>query len=274
MARKSNFTPYGEQGVGAFDEDTARSEFTSYPFRRSNPTKDDYFTDDPAPLFLSSQIEESRKPGLGKAWDRVMLSSLTLKTSVVAALAAVIMFSVSSVESPLTLFANAKASLIGISIGPSNATPSKPTIQSTVDARTLLVTAREAPTRDEIAAAFKAAHQSMPEVQQPPVAAAPPPAAPPVRRLSADELAALMKRAKGLIAVGDIAPARLLLERAADAQEASAALLLAQTYDPAVLGTQDMRSITPDPAMARSWYEKAASFGSPDAQQRLAQMQN
>jgi TPR repeat protein len=66
----------------------------------------------------------------------------------------------------------------------------------------------------------------------------------------------------------------LLLERAADAQEASAALLLAQTYDPAVLGTQDMRSITPDPATARSWYEKAARFGSLDAQQRLAQMQN
>jgi len=80
--------------------------------------------------------------------------------------------------------------------------------------------------------------------------------------------------AKGLIEVGDIAPARLLLERAADAQEASAALLLAQTYDPAVLGTQDMRSITPDPVRARDWYQKAARFGSLDAKQRLAQMQN
>ena len=83
-----------------------------------------------------------------------------------------------------------------------------------------------------------------------------------------------MEGARSLIAIGDIAPARLLLERAADAQEASAALLLAQTYDPAVLGTPDMRSVTPDPAMARSWYQKAARFGSLDAQQRLAQMQN
>jgi TPR repeat protein len=83
-----------------------------------------------------------------------------------------------------------------------------------------------------------------------------------------------MKRAKGLIEIGDFAPARLLLERAADAQEASAALLLAQTYDPAVLGTTDMRSITPDPAMAREWYQKAATLGSLDAKQRLAQMQN
>lgn len=74
--------------------------------------------------------------------------------------------------------------------------------------------------------------------------------------------------------MGDIAPARLLLERAADAQEASAALLLAQTYDPAVLGTPDTRSITPDPAKARDWYQKAAQFGSQDARQRLSQIQN
>ena len=62
--------------------------------------------------------------------------------------------------------------------------------------------------------------------------------------------------------------ARLLLERAADAQEAEAALMLAGTYDPQVLGTQDMRSITPDPATARLWYQKAAQLGSSDAQRR------
>ncbi len=106
------------------------------------------------------------------------------------------------------------------------------------------------------------------------VAAAPPGAAAPPRRFDLDELSGLMKRAKRLIAVGDIVPARLLLERAAEAQDASAAYLLAQTYDPAVLGTQDMRSITPDPAKARRWYERAAQFGSADAQERLAQMQN
>ena len=66
----------------------------------------------------------------------------------------------------------------------------------------------------------------------------------------------------------------MLLERAADAQEAGAALLLAQTYDPAVLGTPDARSITPDPAKARDWYRKAARFGSQEAQQRLSQIQN
>ena len=83
-----------------------------------------------------------------------------------------------------------------------------------------------------------------------------------------------MKRARGLLAAGDIPPARLLLERAADAQDPTAALMLAQTYDPAVLGKQDMRSIAPDPALARDWYQKAARYGSVNAQQRLSQMQN
>src|SRR3978361_1835417 len=93
-----------------------------------------------------------------------------------------------------------------------------------------------------------------------PAAAAPPPAA---RSIAPDELAALLKRAKGLLAVGDITSARLLLERAADAQEAEAALMLAGTYDPQVLGTRDMRSITPDPATPRLWCQHTAPLRCP-----------
>ncbi|MCA1454915.1 hypothetical protein I6F35_17030 [Bradyrhizobium sp. BRP22] len=100
------------------------------------------------------------------------------------------------------------------------------------------------------------------------------PPSPPARRLNPDELSALMKRANSLLAIGDIASARLLLERAADAQEADAALLLARTYDPQVLGTKDARAITPDPAQARIWYRRAAELGSQHAQQRLTQMQD
>jgi hypothetical protein len=99
-------------------------------------------------------------------------------------------------------------------------------------------------------------------------------AAAPPKTLDAETLAALMTRAKSLLTLGDIAAARLLLERAANAQDATAAFLLAQTYDPAVLGVRDTRSITPDPVMARDWYRKAASFGSAAAQQRLTQFQN
>jgi hypothetical protein len=96
----------------------------------------------------------------------------------------------------------------------------------------------------------------------------------PSKTLDAETLAALMIRAKSLLALGDIAAARLLLERAANAQNAAAAFLLARTYDPAVLGVRDARSITADPVMARDWYRRAASFGSADAQQRLTQLQN
>ena len=99
-------------------------------------------------------------------------------------------------------------------------------------------------------------------------------AAAPPKTLDAETLAALMTRAKSLLTLGDIAAARLLLERAANARDATAAFLLAQTYDPAVLGVRDTRSITPDPVMARDWYRKAASFGSAAAQQRLTQFQN
>jgi TPR repeat protein len=83
-----------------------------------------------------------------------------------------------------------------------------------------------------------------------------------------------MQRAKGFLAAGDIPAARLLLERAADAQESEAALMLAQTYDPDVIGTHDVRNIIAEPAKARAWYQKAAQLGSADAQRRLAQLPN
>jgi len=150
-----------------------------------------------------------------------------------------------------------------------------------------------APSREDISSAYQSALQSRtaPPAAPPQAAVAPPPAAPqalaalppvaappvatpPARQLDAEEIALLMKRAKDLLASGDIPPARLLLRRAADAHEAGAALMLAQTYDPDVLGTQDVRNINPDIAMARTWYQKAAQLGSADAQRRLAQLQN
>src|SRR6516165_475641 len=136
-----------------------------------------------------------------------------------------------------------------------------------------------APTREDISTAYQSALQSRATapaaaVAAPPPAAAPQADAPPVRRLDPDEVALLMKRAKDLLSTGDIPAARLLLRRAADAQEPLAALMLAQSYDPDMLGTQDVRNINPDLAVARSWYAKAAQLGSADAQRRLAQMQN
>ena len=289
MARETRLTSYGEQMVEAFDLDESGSEFMSYRSAPSIAAKDDFLPEDRIPLFLSGDAEQPDQPGFGKGWDRnqgrTVVGLRVLKAGILATSAAAIVFAILAVENPLAVFANAKASLTGLSAAQFGVTaikaapepiavqltstgPSTPAVQSSDGVAASLPSARGAPTRDEIAAALIAAHQSQTEIGQPPSAAAP------ARRLDADEVAALLKRAKSLIEIGDIASARLLLERAADAQEASAALLLAQTYDPAVLGTPDLRSITPDPAMARGWYQKAARFGSRDAQQRLSQLQN
>lgn len=289
MARHTRLTPYAEpydeRIVGAFDDGASGPEFMAYgpapPMARNGYA----LAEDPMPIFLSGDDEEPRQRGFGTGRETMRDNTVVpriLKAGTFAAVAAAIAFAIVSVENPLAVFANAKASLIASSADSSATTPSQPAAavrlvsgnpaaavaQPAAGVQPLSPAARVTPTRDDIALALRAAHQSLPEAAPPQIAAAP------VRRLDPDELANLLKRAKGLIEIGDIAPARLLLERAAEAQEASAALLLAQTYDPAVLGTQDMRSITPDPAMARDWYQKAARFGSLDAKQRLAQMQN
>jgi tetratricopeptide (TPR) repeat protein len=95
----------------------------------------------------------------------------------------------------------------------------------------------------------------------------------PARLIDKEELANLLKRGRYLLSIGDIAPARLLLERAADANEANAAFDLAGTYDPAVLARSHALGIAPDLAMARMWYEKALNLGHSEAQARLAQLQ-
>ena len=298
MARHTRLTPfdepYDEPIAGAFDDGASGPEWMAYgaapPMARDGyPLAEDPMPlflsgddEDPMPLFLSGDDEEPRQRGFGTGRETRRNTPAVpriLKAGIYAALAAAITFAIVSVENPLAVFANAKASLIGSADSatpPSQpvaavrlvSNPPAPVAAPAASVPALAPAARVTPTRDDIALALRAAHQGLPE------AAPPQPAAAPVRRLDPDELANLLKRAKGLIEIGDIAPARLLLERAAEAQEASAALLLAQTYDPAVLGTQDMRSITPDPAKARDWYQKAARFGSLDAKQRLAQMQN
>jgi hypothetical protein len=107
----------------------------------------------------------------------------------------------------------------------------------------------------------------------PPVAAVPPPApAPAVRALDSEEMAAMLKRGESFIATGDIAAARLLLRRVAEAGNARAALALGATYDPAVLKQIGILGAAADVKQARTWYEKAAALGSPEAPKRLEQL--
>jgi hypothetical protein len=87
--------------------------------------------------------------------------------------------------------------------------------------------------------------------------------------LDPNEIASSLRRADDLIASGDLAAARLVLRRAADAGDARAAMTLAGTYDPAILEKLGVHGFVPDLAMARGWYEKAKKFGSAEAPQRL-----
>jgi hypothetical protein len=88
-------------------------------------------------------------------------------------------------------------------------------------------------------------------------------------QLDDEEITVLLKRGKDLIATGDLAAARLMLRKAADANNAEAALALAATYDPFVLRELKVYGFTPDAVMARVWYEKAIELGSPAAPRRL-----
>jgi hypothetical protein len=269
-----------EPAVETYDDDINGPRLAPYRYVRSRAAKADFHPDDPMPLFLSSDgpSQHDLEAVLGKG--RRSVSLRVFKVAVLTASVTAILFTLFFEEATRAVIVNAKASFSGMQPRQSEAAPGLSAAQPLRDVRLanagppaldadITGSNPASPTREEIATAFQSALQSQPAIPQP----APSPSAP-ARRLDADELAALLKRARGFIAIGDIASARLLLERAADAQEAGAALLLAQTYDPAVLGTPDARSITPDPATARGWYQKAARLGSREAQLRLDQMPN
>jgi TPR repeat protein len=114
------------------------------------------------------------------------------------------------------------------------------------------------------------------------------------RKLSDEEIAALVAHGRQLIVAGDIPNARLVLQQAAEAGNATAALELGATYDPFILReTQDKqlssqagptrvsaprpRVSAPPPAaadiaMAKAWYEKARDLGSAEAAVRLERL--
>jgi hypothetical protein len=99
---------------------------------------------------------------------------------------------------------------------------------------------------------------------EPPISTVPAP-----RQVDGEEIAVLLKRGKDLIATGDLAAARLVLQRAADANDVEATLALAATYDPYVLRELRVYSFAADAGMARTWYEKARQLGSSTALRRL-----
>jgi hypothetical protein len=88
-----------------------------------------------------------------------------------------------------------------------------------------------------------------------------------------DEINAMLVRARNFLSNGDVAAARVVLRRAAERDDAQAALALGGTYDPTVLKKLGIIGFHhPDPSLAREWYKKAAALGSTDASVRLDQM--
>jgi hypothetical protein len=91
--------------------------------------------------------------------------------------------------------------------------------------------------------------------------------------LASDEIAMLLKRGKDAFSTGDLAAARLLLRRAAEAGSAEAALALGATFDPLIIRRLGAIGAAPDAAQARQWYQKAVALGSATASQPLAQLE-
>jgi len=97
-----------------------------------------------------------------------------------------------------------------------------------------------------------------------PIAPAP---EPPRTDLPPELVTLLVQRGNAMIASGDLAAARLLFQRAAEAGNAVAANSLAQTYDPAYLARYRATGIQPDATLAKEWYRRAQALrtAAPDA---------
>jgi TPR repeat protein len=76
------------------------------------------------------------------------------------------------------------------------------------------------------------------------------------------ENAVLMEKGQVLMRSGDIASARLLFQRLANAGIADAALALAATYDPRYLAQHNLIGVAGDETKARDWYQRASELGS------------
>jgi hypothetical protein len=152
------------KGAGQQEQEEADARMPDFAFSaEASPME----TNDPIPLFLSNPIEVPEQAGSLQPWERAVLSSRILKTSILIVTAAAIVFAILSAGNPLVLFENATASLFATSAPQDGTGQSMPIIKSTADTQPLPPTASEAPKGDEIAAALKTADQSQTDTRQP-----------------------------------------------------------------------------------------------------------
>jgi hypothetical protein len=120
-------------------------------------TQDSFPPNDRFPVFLSEYAGEPEQPETGQAWDGAVISPRTLKTSILLATAAPIVFAVLWMANPTVRVANATTSLA------STFAP-----QDEPGAQGLPSSATQAPSREEVAAALKAAFRSQTEARRQP----------------------------------------------------------------------------------------------------------
>ena len=285
--RYPSYEPDTEPFTEPYDERPANHPVATYELRPSAQAER------AVPLFLSDRdgvphpSEYNPRPAakvkLGSYYTSRILAG-AVGGAVLAAFAALV-----TSDSARDVIASAKASSVAalsvasVVMQPSATRPKaadtqpKESVQpaapeSQMAAAASVTVAAVTPTRDDIKTAYQSALQgAAPQATAAPEAAVP---AEPIHHLDASEIASLLKRADALIGSGDVAAARLVLRRAAEAGEARAAMMLAGTYDPTVLEKIGVHGVVPDIAMARSWYEKARRFGASEATSQLDRLAN
>jgi hypothetical protein len=102
-------------------------------------------------------------------------------------------------------------------------------------------------------------------------------AAPPIspgdtERLNEENQDRFLAQGLRLLGAGNVASARLLFERAADAGSARAALLLGDTYDDVRLAQLGVQGVLPDRDKANYWYGRADELGAAEAKERISEI--
>lgn len=280
--------PSYDPDIEPYEEKLTGHPVAPYEFRQSVRTN---YPEQSVPLFLSDYDDEPDPSDYMPPVRRKRGSYFTSRLLAVAlaGAAAAILAALYSSDAARDVIASAKASTTAVlsaasaAVQPNSTQPKArdvqlkdPTRLSALEKQAVSVrsaaTAVAAPTREDIKTAYQSALQGgAPQGSVPQTTAAPEIAVPgdAIHRLDPGEIASLLKRADALIASGDLAAARLVLRRAAEAGDAHAAMVLAGTYDPTVLDKLGVHGVVPDLAMARSWYEKARQFGASEATPQL-----
>ena len=276
--------------IEPYDENLAGHRVAPYEFGQSARTA---HPENSVPLFLSDYDDDEPDPSefitpVQKGRGSYISSRILAGVSATAAMA--ILVAVFSSDAARDIMANAKdsstavlsAASAAVQPNPAQLTAESDPAQSKDPARLSApenqasglrsATTAAVPTREDVKTALQSALQG--DAAQAAAVAEPMIPGDAIHHLDPGEIASSLRRGNELIASGDLAAARLVLRRAANAGDAHAAMTLAGTYDPVVLEKLGVHGFVPDAAMARVWYEKARKAGSAAAPQRLELLAN